>query len=56
MTTYSFSDRYTHLKIAKLRFGGVAQVKEHLLCKWKALSSNPSPIKKVKKKPPRKTR
>jgi hypothetical protein len=25
------------------RIGGVAQAVQHLLCKWEALSSNPSP-------------
>jgi hypothetical protein len=29
--------------------GGVAQVVEHLLCKLKALSSNPNSIEKIKK-------
>jgi hypothetical protein len=29
--------------------GGVVQAIEHLLCKCKALSSNPSPAKKKKK-------
>jgi hypothetical protein len=37
-------------KIIKAKWtGGVAQVLEHLLCKHKALSLNPSPIKKKKK-------
>jgi hypothetical protein len=34
------------LKVPKKKTGGVAQVLECLLCKHKALSSNPSPTKK----------
>jgi hypothetical protein len=36
-------------EISSLRTGGMAQVVECLLCKFKALRSNPRPIKKKKK-------
>jgi hypothetical protein len=41
-------------KITRAKWtGGVTQAVEHLLCKHKTLSSNPSPTKKKKKKPQR---
>jgi hypothetical protein len=38
------------LKILISWTGGMAQAVEHLLCKCKVLSSNPSPTKKINKK------
>jgi hypothetical protein len=43
-------------KIKAIWTGGVAQVIECLLCKYKALRSNPSPTKKRRKNGARKTR